>query len=330
MFKQLLVSILGLLSLSSVALANEAHQSNQPEVTPMQALQLDTNAGTLAANLYLPEGYSGNASEKLPVVVVTGAWTTVKEQMAAVYAKALADKGYAALTFDFEGWGESGKQNTQVAKYLEDPVRKTENIRAVIEAVSGLPFVDDTRIAGVAVCASSGYMLDAALNSDSIKAVAVVAPWLHDKAMATAIYGGEQSVQQLLAASASAKVSNKPVYIEAASLTNESALMYQAPYYTEKDRGLIPEYDNKFNVASWDGWLNYDAQLSAATIDKPVLMVASKDMALPAGAEQYLEKAQDNVKAVWFDGYSQFDFYDQANAVSDAVNAIDQHFKTNL
>lgn len=289
----------------------------------MQAIvqtTLNTRVGTLAANLYLPQGV-----EKPPVVVVTGAWTTVKEQMSAVYVQALAEQGYAALIFDFRGWGQSD----DAVRYLEDPTRKTEDIRAVIDAVAELEQVDGSRIAGLGVCASAGYMLDAVAKNSKVAAAALVAPWLHDVAMATAIYGGEESVKGLLAA-ASAKAADEPVYMEAASTTNEASLMYQAPYYTETDRGLIPEYDNQFNVASWDGWLNYDAQQSAAQQDKPVLMVASEAMALPAGTHQYLDNSADNVNAVWLDNVTQFDFYDQPEAVSSAVAAIAQHLAANL
>src|SRR5262245_22445593 len=42
-----------------------------------------------------------------PVLVITGAWLTVKEQQAAVYAHRLAASGFAAVTFDFRTWGES-------------------------------------------------------------------------------------------------------------------------------------------------------------------------------------------------------------------------------
>jgi hypothetical protein len=36
----------------------------------------------------------------MSLIVVTGAWINVKEQMAAVYARQLADNGFAAMTFD--------------------------------------------------------------------------------------------------------------------------------------------------------------------------------------------------------------------------------------
>jgi fermentation-respiration switch protein FrsA (DUF1100 family) len=56
----------------------------------------------LAGSLHLP-----TAAGPVPAVVVTGTWTSVKEQMADRYAAALAARGYAALSFDFTGFGDS-------------------------------------------------------------------------------------------------------------------------------------------------------------------------------------------------------------------------------
>lgn len=298
----------------------------------MKSFTLSTQVGELAANLYLPANQNlSDSAEKAPLVIVTGAWTTVKEQMPAVYAKALSEQGYAALTFDFRGWGQSA----DATPYLEDPQRKTDDIRAVIAAlttgngavnVAELNAVDTSRLYGIGVCASAGYMLDAVSGNAQVKAAAVVAPWLHNPTIATAIYGGEESAAGLLAAAESAAKADEPVLMEAASTTNEGALMYQAPYYTEAGRGLIPEYDNQFNVASWTGWLNYDALAGAAAQDKPVLMVASNAMALPDGAKAYLEQASDNVTAVWLEDVTQFDFYDVAEHVATATKAVAQHF----
>lgn len=289
----------------------------------MKTLILKTSVGELAANLYLPGGEQKESEQKkLPLVIVTGAWTTVKEQMPTTYAKALSERGFAALVFDFRGWGQSADG----VKFLEDPARKTDDISAVIDAVSALEEIDASRIYGMGVCASAGYMLDAVKKNDKIKAAAVVAPWLHDRELANAIYGGEDSVNSLIKAGEEAAASNEPVIIEAASSSNENSLMYQAPYYTESDRGLIPEYNNQFNVASWKPWLTYNAHAHAAEQDKPVLMVASEAMALPAGAKQYLQASGENVTAEWLADVTQFDFYDVAEHVSKAADLVAQHF----
>ena len=58
-----------------------------------------------------------------------------------------------------------------------------------------------------------------------------------------------------------------------------------------------------------------------------MLMVASETDGAFAGAHQYLEKAGENVTAIWLDGVNQFDFYDQPKAVEPAIEAITSHFQ---
>jgi hypothetical protein len=74
-------------------------------------------------------------------------------------------------------------------------------------------------------------------------------------------------VKGLLVAANKAQVNfektGKLTTVVAASSTDKNSIMYKAPYSTEENRGLIAEYDNKFNVASWRGWLTYNALNSA-------------------------------------------------------------------
>ena len=281
-----------------------------------------TSQGTaIKGHLYLPPIDTKN--KKLPAVVVTGAWTTVKEQMPTNYAKALSQKGYAALIFDFRGWGES----VDDIKYLENPKRKIEDILAAVEYLAERSDIDTTRIAGLGICASSGYMAHATVISPKISALAMVAPWLHDADIVRQVYGGNEGVSNLIGLSKKAQASSRPTLIEAASQTNEKSLMYKAPYYTEKDRGLIPEYDNQFNIASWEGWLNFDAQKAADNIRVPTLLVHSKAAAIPQGVSAFEKRLGNTAKVVWLDKVTQFDFYDRANVVTQSVDLVNDHFK---
>jgi uncharacterized protein len=72
-----------------------------PGEVALQTVNFESNGTPLVGTLYLPT----DRGIPLPAVVVTGAWMTVKEQMAATYAQALAERGFAALAFDFRGWG---------------------------------------------------------------------------------------------------------------------------------------------------------------------------------------------------------------------------------
>ncbi len=287
----------------------------------IKKIEIPSQNEILKGQLYLPEG----DSESLPTVVITGAWTTVKEQMATTYAKALNQKGYAAVVFDFIGWGES----TGGIPFYEDPDTKIQNIKDVFAHISSYPEVDGSRLAGLGICASAGYMVAASINNPNVKSTALVAAWLHDAEIVEAAYGGPEAVAALMEVGSNSAKSTNPVIIEAASMTNENALMYQAPYYTEANRGLIPEYDNKFNVASWIGWLTFNAQKYAASYDKPLCIIHSEAAAIPAGVHKF-KQANDRVETIWLENITQFDFYDIEEVVEKATKLVVNHLSKTL
>ena len=287
-----------------------------------QRVVFESNGERLVGDLYLPDDYQ--VGDKLPSMVVTGAWTTVKEQMPARYAAEMADRGYAALAFDFRGWGQSEGEPRQ----LEDPERKTQDIVAAADFLATRPEVDTSRISGLGICASSGYMTDAAARSPRIRSLALVAPWLHNAELVDETYGGAEAVEELISTARMAE--GKAKMVEAASMTNEDAVMYEAPYYTEADRGAIPEYVNEFNVASWEPWLTYDAVRLSSDINAagiPVTIIHSEAAAIPDGAHQFYNALTVPKSELWLDGVSQFDFYDRNAPVTRAANAVDDFLK---
>ena len=295
--------------MSIINLQNTPSRSGVTE----RAASFDSSGNTLKGTLYTPEGAKG----PLPAAIVTGAWTTVKEQMPGTYARELAARGFAALAFDFTGWGES----EGTPRYVEDPAAKTADIHAAAAFLATLQDVDAGSISGLGICASSGYMAAAVADDDHLQKAALVAPWLHDAQMAEGIYGGAEMAANLIAASEAGDASE--TVLLTASATDENAVMFQAPYYTEEDRGLIPAYDNKFSAASWKPWLTYDAQASADRLTKPMLMVGSPSIALPAGAAAYEARTKAPLEKLWLgEDVTQFDFYDRKDAVTAAADAV--------
>ena len=144
----------------------------------------ENNGATIVGTLYLPEDRAPEA--KLPGVVVTGAWTSIKEQMSGLYAKEMAERGFAALAFDYRGWGESGGD----IRFKEDPAAKTADIVAATDFMATLSEIDRARISGFGICASAGYMAAAASGNANIRSVSLVAQWLHNGAIVEQVYGG--------------------------------------------------------------------------------------------------------------------------------------------
>ena len=52
-------------------------------------------------------------------------------------------------------------------------------------------------------------MADAAVQSDDLKAIALVAPWLHNQEIVNEVYGGEESVQSLIDTSQKQRLNTK-------------------------------------------------------------------------------------------------------------------------
>jgi fermentation-respiration switch protein FrsA (DUF1100 family) len=284
-----------------------------------------SNGETLVGDLYLPESFTEGS--KLPGVVVTGAWMTVKEQMAATYAKQMAQRGYAALAFDFRNWGQSAGKDRQ----LENPKSKTEDIIAAAEFLSKQPDIDGDKVAGMGICASAGYMVNAAVESDVLQAIALIAPWLHDQTLVDDVYGGKANVSDLIAISRQAEAKYNQTgaltLAPAASDSDESAIMHNAPNYTDPERGMIPEWRNEFNLASWEGWLTFDSIALADRLTKPVLIVHSETAAIPNGAHQFYDRLKGPKKELWLNGVTQFDFYDKRESYVAACDAAADYLR---
>lgn len=302
--------------------------SLKAQAAQVKEVTFESNDRALVGNLYLPDDYQEGT--KLPGTIITGAWTTVKEQMPANYAEEIADRGYAALVFDFRNWGESEGDNRQ----FENPANKTKDIIAAASYLSTREEVDADKIAGLGICASSGYMADAAVQSEDIQSVALVAPWLHDRELVNEIYGGEESVQNLIQTSREAEAKYEATgeisTVPAASNVDENAVMYQAEYYTDPDRGAIPEYVNEFNLASWEGWLTYDAMAIADNLNEPVLIVHSEAAAIPQGAHEFYERLSGQKEQLWLENTTQFEFYDSPEAIATAGKAVAEYFQQTL
>ncbi|MDJ0644123.1 MAG: alpha/beta hydrolase [Erythrobacter sp.] len=319
--KTALVSALASASIAAIAVPAEAATS--------QRVLFESNGERLVGDLYLPDSY--RPGDRLPGVVVTGAWTTVKEQMPRRYAIELADRGYAALTFDFRNWGQSeGEQ-----RYLEDPTLKTQDIIAAAAFLSTREEVDAMQIGGLGICASAGYMAGAVARSEHLRSLALVAPWLHDQALVDAVYGGSDAVGSLVASGRAAdgrfRTGGELVLIPASGPEGSDALMPGPGYYADPARGAIPEYDNHFNLASWEPWLTFDAiSIADELANTPVRIVHSEAAAIPDGARRFYERLNGPKSELWFDNVTQFEFYDEQSAVTRASNAVVAHFDATL
>jgi predicted alpha/beta hydrolase len=60
---------------------------------------------SVAGTLYIPSFHQEN---KIPGIILCQEFAGIKLMLLPSYAKKLAEKGFAALTFDYHGFGDSG------------------------------------------------------------------------------------------------------------------------------------------------------------------------------------------------------------------------------
>jgi hypothetical protein len=293
----------------------------------VESVTFPSDGVRLAGNLYRPAGLDGT---RLPAVFVVGTWTSIKEQMADRYAAMLARRGLAALSFDFACYGLSGGDPREV----ESASRKARDMRSAVSFLRSHHGIDPERIGAVAICASAMYASLAVIDDERIRALTLIAPWLHDQALVELTYGGAQGVQDKLRAAdlALARYEQTGVveYVPAASADDPRAAMpWHIDFYANPARGLLPGWGNRFALMAWREWLTLDAIALAPRIGVPTLIVHSQDAAVPDGARRFYEGLRCEKQIEWLTG-TQFDFYDQDPLVEAAVDHAAPHLARHL
>jgi uncharacterized protein len=122
----------------------------------------------VAGNVHLPPEFDGSLS--YPAIVLATPGSSVKEQIGAIYAERLAQKGFVALAFDPSHQGESGGE----PRDLEDPAARVEDLRCAVDFLTTLAYVYADRIGLLGICAGGGYAISAALTERRFRAIGTV------------------------------------------------------------------------------------------------------------------------------------------------------------
>jgi len=292
------------------------------------AVTFESEGSRLSGDLYLPPDHA--TGTRSPAIVVTGSWTTVKEQMPGLYAQRLAQRGFVTLAFDFRDWGASEGNPRQ----FESPERKIRDIANAAAFLQSRPEVASDSVGALAICASAGYLAHAVARGAPVRSVALVASWLHDASTVPAIYGGDSGVARRLEAARSAREeferTGTATYVAAYDPHDpDAAMFFPLDYYGSNTRGAIPEWTNRFAVMSWTDWLTFDAVSAASGVSVPTLMVHADDAALPDNARRFFAALPGPKHLFWTVG-TQTDFYDREPQVGLAVDVAVAHFRHTL
>ncbi|MBQ4810259.1 alpha/beta fold hydrolase [Pseudoalteromonas luteoviolacea] len=315
---------------------SQTKQVQSDNTRVIKSIEFLSDGEKIVGNLYLPKDY--DASKQYPAVIVSGSWTTVKEQMAGLYADKLAEQGFIALAFDFRNFGQS----EGAPRFYENPTQKVADIKSAVTYLQSLPTVNNDKIGALGICAGAMYTLIAASQDSRIQSVVTAASWLHDAEAVKQFYGGEAGVFEKITQAQQAKrqyqLTGDVAYIPSISTTDTSAAMYGPyDYYLNPERGAVPQWsDDKFAVMSWEDWLTIDPMPSAKELKTPTLMIHSDGAVLPDYTKRYFaDIASEDKKLYWMETelaspYHQFIFYDQDAEVNESIAQASTWFNTHL
>ena len=293
----------------------------------------------VVGNLFKPIGGSkekeeGEEKTPLPAVLVAGAMTGVKEQVAGQYAERIAKAGYITLAIDHRHFGES----EGIPRQHEDPAKKIEDFKNAISFLSSLNDIDKERIGACGISMGGGYMLQLAAFDRRIKAVAIVASGLNLGDTLLDMLGKNGFINFLREFNAARRKhydTGEVQYIPAVATGNKPAAMIgDEPFeYYGTSRAWSPWWVNRYTTESIENLMSYNAVPYAHHVSPtPLLIVHGRNdkYCFPKFAQQVYEEAGEPKEILWLDTTNHIDLYDNEKYVSPAISKIVEWFNRYL
>jgi fermentation-respiration switch protein FrsA (DUF1100 family) len=286
----------------------------------------------LVGDLRLPDGTPPDGG--WPALVFTGPFTGVKEQVTGLYARRLAEAGFATLAFDHRNFGESEGQPRQ----HEDSAGKLADLRDATSFLATQPRVNAARLGACGICLGGGYALRFAAFDPRIRAVALVAGGYNDPRAMQRGMGADGYRAQLLRFAETAQkqsASGTVEYLPAVAPAGQEAVMGgQEPFdYYGTERSASPGWRNQVTVLSIRELITADLAMGAEFISPtPMLVVHGRTDAYcsPEGAARIYERAGDPKDILWLDTTNHIDLYDDETYVGPAISRATEWFRKYL
>ncbi|NMO49762.1 alpha/beta hydrolase [Actinoplanes sp. TBRC 11911] len=280
-------------------------------------VSFDSAGISLAAHLYVPEGAAGSRA-----IVVGHPGSGVKEQAAGLYARLLAERGFVTLAFDAAYQGESGG----VPRGLEDPAHRVEDFKAAVTYLGTRPEADPDRIGALGICASGGYVLNAAASDHRIRAVATVSAADIARQFRFGADGDQDPAvfQGMLDAAAAARSGAGPQTFELfpEALRTAGGHAGEGYDYYMTPRAQHPRSIKQMSWESVDRMAIFDSYAAIPLLTRPLLMIVGRRAVTSWMTVEALGKATGPKRMSWIEGASHVDLYDKSEYVGPAVEQL--------
>lgn len=290
---------------------------------------------TMAAVINFPKGFDEGKS--YPAIVVSHPGGGVKEQTAGTYAAKLADQGFVTIAFDRSYQGES----TGEPRQLENPHVSAEDISAVIDHLTTLPYVDNDRIGAMGICAGAGYTANAAIQDRRIKAIGTVSAvnigsmfrngWENTVKSIDALPYIEAGSNARTADAAGESYATMPLApLKESDAPNEE--LRQAWEYYHTPRAECASAPGFATARSLSQIITYDAyQMAEVYLTQPIQIVAGSKAGSKWMSDDLYDRTASTDKHLHIvEGANHMELYDGETYVAEAVSVLAPFFKSRL
>ncbi|MGM5629846.1 alpha/beta hydrolase [Apibacter raozihei] len=291
----------------------------------------------LAGELYFPLDFDNN--QKFAAIIISHPGNGVKEQVAGLYAKKLAENGFISLAFDASHQGES----EGLPRYLDDPAKRVEDIRCAVDFLVTLPYIDENKIGAMGICAGAGYAINTAQTEYRIQAVAGISTWdvgdsqRNGFARKWTKQQRNEILQEVALQRTREARGEKPLFVgyvpdSEADFDDDTPIIQREAYeYYCTSRAAHPNSHNKYLYTGNDRFIAWEAFNLLDTLSpRPLLLIVGSLADTIYFSENAYEKANEPKELYIVEGASHVDLYDQEIYVEQVTEKLTDFFRAYL
>jgi fermentation-respiration switch protein FrsA (DUF1100 family) len=262
----------------------------------------------------------------VPVIILCHGFCGIQELLLPGFAEAFVGAGYAAVTFDYRGFGASGGEPGRLV-----PAMQIKDIHTVIGFVKELPGIDASRVGLWGTSLGGGHVLAAASSDPSIKAVVSQLGFADGERVVT---------RNMTEAEKQAFVATLERMHEKKQSTGREMMVPitkvltdpQSKAFVEESRQRYPAMDIKIPFLTVREMLNYKPGAYAVRVACPVLVVVAGEDGVnpPDHGKELFEALGTSVKKLHVeDTAGHYDMYEGPHFAS-SIDAQIQWFREHL
>ncbi|NEG59840.1 UilS family quorum-quenching N-acyl-homoserine lactonase [Pantoea agglomerans] len=264
--------------------------------------------------------------DKKPVIILCHGFCGIKDILLPNFADVFAQAGFAAITFDYRGFGDSRGERGRLV-----PEMQIEDIGTVIRWARGQAEFDGQRIGLWGTSLGGGHVFGAAVRDNAIKCIVSQLAFANGEDIVTGQMGEEQKTEFLLTLDKMAEKqqsSGKEMFVGITRVLSDR----ESKAFFAANKAQYPKMDIKIPFLTIRETMRYKPAQAAAQVTCPTLViVAGNDTVNPPeqGKALFRAVAAAEKKLYTVNHAQHYDVY-SGEHFNDVARVQMEWFKTHL